>query len=262
MTDQITPSEQDLERAEEYRNRIHEEALERVRAVYPNADEVIDQYSADEYFQTVWDYPGAWYLMVGSPADAGGREKLIVTIVRETIAYYRNKGIAHTDNEFHRLIAEYPDLKCKYCIISAENRHAKASGAFPYRGADSHRLALECAARELFGNGQKWPYDMTGARCRKLSSKALFAPVKSDQWLNYRKAFLFPPEGNTYKDKDFDRVNTVLFPGGTEGLEVFRWTTEWSNYFGAGHEWWGSLCLTVYNKMLDRFVVIMASARD
>ena len=33
-------------------------------------------------------------------------------------------------------------------------------------------------------------------------------------------------------------------------------------YFDEGHEWWGALCLTVYDKTLDRFVVIMASATD
>ena len=77
-----------------------------------------------------------------------------------------------------------------------------------------------------------------------------------------RKAFLCPPHGNSYTDSDFERVNSVLFPGGSEDLEVYRWTTGWSEYFDEGHEWWGALCLTVYDKTLDRFVVIMASATD
>ena len=29
-----------------------------------------------------------------------------------------------------------------------------------------------------------------------------------------------------------------------------------------GREWWGALCLSVYDRTLDRFVVIMASASD
>ncbi|MBR1842280.1 MAG: hypothetical protein IJ788_03280, partial [Oscillospiraceae bacterium] len=49
---------------------------------------------------------------------------------------------------------------------------------------------------------------------------------------------------------------------GTDGLEVFEWTTDWSDYFDEGHEWWGALCFTVYDKTLDRFAVIMASATD
>ena len=121
---------------------------------------------------------------------------------------------------------------------------------------------MGCAALKLFDGGREWSYDLSRARSKKLKSKALFAPTGSDEWLNYRKAFLCPPHKNTYNDADFERVNNVLFPGGTDGLEVYRWTTDWSEYFDDGHEWWGVLCLTVYDKSLDRFVVIMASATD
>ena len=254
-------SEQDLKYAAEFRAEIHREALAMVRAVYPCADHVVDRYPADAYFQEVWDYPGKWYTVVGTPPGAGGRKELINSIVRETLEYYRNAGTAYTDSEFRRLIAEYPDVVCDYCLVNAEDPSAKTLGTFPYRGVDSHRLALECAARELFAE-LEWSYDLNRAKCRKLSSKALFAPADSDNWLNYRKAFLCPPHGNSYTDNDFDRVNAVLFPGGPDALEVYRWTTDWSDYFDEGREWWGALCLTVYDKTLDRFVVIMASATD
>ncbi len=255
-------SEQDLKHAAEFRHEIHKEALERVRSVFPDADHVVDRYEPEDYFQEVWDYPGKWYTMVGTPPGAGSRKSLIGTIVRETLDYYRNTGSSYTDDAFYRLMAEYPDVVCDYCLINAANRYAGVLNVFPYRGVDSHRLALECAARELFADGREWTFDMNGARCRKLSSKALFAPINADEWLNYRKAFLCPPYGHSYTDEDFDRVNAVLFPGGTEGLEVYRWTTDWSEYFDEGHEWWGALCLTVYDKTLDRFVVIMASATN
>ncbi len=65
-----------------------------------------------------------------------------------------------------------------------------------------------------------------------------------------------------YTDADFDRLNAALFPKGTDGLEVYRWTTDWSNYFDDGHEWWGTLCLTVYDKRMGRYAVILASATD
>ena len=145
---------------------------------------------ADEYFQEVWDYPGKWYTMVATPKGAGSRKALIDTIVRDTLEHYRNTGTSSTDAAFYRLIAEYADIVCDYCLINAENRFAKAESVFPYRGVDSHRLALGCAARELFANGDEWSYDLKTARCKKLSSKALFAPICSDEWLNYRKAFL------------------------------------------------------------------------
>ncbi|MBR6427054.1 MAG: hypothetical protein IKS28_04430 [Clostridia bacterium] len=253
-------SEQDLKYAAELREEIHSEALAKVKAVYPNADKVIDRYPAEDYFQEVWDYPGEWYTVVGTPPGTGGRNDLIDTIVRETLEYYRNSGAVCTDDGFYRLIEEYPDAVCDYHIINAENRCAGRNNVFPYRGADSHRLALDCAARELFAD--EWSYDIKGARSRRISGKALFAPVNSDKWLNYRKAFLCPPHGNSYNDGDFERVNAALFPGGAEGLEVYRWTTGWSEYFDEGNEWWGALCLTVYDKTLDRFVIIMASATD
>lgn len=255
-------SQDDLKKAAQLRAEIHEAALLKVKAVCPDAERVIDKYPADAYFDKVWDYPGQWYTVIATPPGTGGRKKLTDAIVRQTLEYYRNGGYKFTDGEFYRLIAEYPDIVCDYCLINNENRCAPEIGVFPYRGADSHRLALDCAARELFANGADWTYDIKGARCKKLSGKALFAPAGSDEWLNYRKAFLCPPHGNSYTDGDFERVNAVLFPGPAEDLEVYRWTTDWSEYFDEGHEWWGALCLTVYDKTLDRFVIIMASASD
>ncbi|MBQ9429510.1 MAG: hypothetical protein IJU41_08210 [Clostridia bacterium] len=255
-------SEQDLQHASAFRAEIHREALERVKAVYPDADHVVDAYPAEAYFQQVWDYPGTWYTVVGTPPGAGGRKELMETIVRQTLEAYRQTETARSGEPFDRLIAQYPDLVCEYCLVDAGDPDAKANNLFPYRGADSHRLALECAASKLFEGGRAWSYDTKAARCRKLSGKGLFAPTGSDNWLNYRKAFLCPPHPNGYTDADFDRVNALLFPGGAKSLEVYRWTTDWSEYFDEGHEWWGALCLTVYDKTLDRFVVILASASD
>ena len=243
------------------REEIHKNALARVRAVYPDADHVVDEYPADAYFQEVWDYPGQWYTVVGTPPGTGSKKDLTETIIRQTLEFYRNKGNARSDDEFYRLIAKYPDIVCDYNLVGSDDRNANASGVFPYRGVDSHRLALECAVCELSESG-KWSYDIKAARCRKLKSTALFAPAGADNWLNYRKAFLCPPHGNSYTDRDFEQVNDVLFPGGAECLEVYRWTTDWSDYFDEGHEWWGALCLTVYDKTLERFVVITASATD
>lgn len=255
-------SEQDLKYATELREEIHRNALARVKEVYPDADHVVDEYPADAYFQEVWDYPGQWYTVVGTPPGTGGKKDLTETIIRQTLEYYRNAGAVYTNKTINRLIAEYPDIVCDYCLVNSYDQNANTLGVFPYLGVDSHRLALECAFRELSEGGDKWSYDTKAAKCRKLKSTALFAPTGGDNWLNYRKAFLCPPHGNSYTDRDFERVNDVLFPGGTECLEVYRWTTDWSDYFDEGHEWWGALCLTVYDKSLDRFVVIMASATD
>ncbi len=159
------------------------------------------------------------------------------------------------DDPFYALIAEYPDCIVDYCIVKDD---------LPYSGCESHRRALASVCGKLFTDGGVviWRCDVGKAAGEKTDPSALFAPAEKSGLLNYRKAFLCPPHGNDYTDADFERVNAALFPNGTEGLVVYRWTTDWSEYFDDGHEWWGTLCLTAYDKYLDRIVVILASATD
>ena len=107
-----------------------------------------------------------------------------------------------------------------------------------------------------------WKGNPDHATGKSIVAEQMFSSAYQPGRLNYRKAFLYPPHQNSYTGKDFVRVNAALFPNGTDGLEVYEWTTDWSDYFDEGHEWWGTLCLTVYDKTLDRFVVMMVSATD
>ena len=68
--------------------------------------------------------------------------------------------------------------------------------------------------------------------------------------------------GDGFTDRDFALVNAALFPNGADELEIYEWDTDWSDYFNDGREWWGTLCLTVYDGTLRRFAVITASATD
>lgn len=86
-------------------------------------------------------------------------------------------------------------------------------------------------------------------------------PDKGDQ-IPYWYAFLETPHTTGYAPEDFRKVNEVLFPEGPESLEVYEWTTDWSNYFDDGREWWGTACWSAYDRHLNRYVVIMASATD
>ena len=123
-------------------------------------------------------------------------------------------------------------------------------------------MALKQAFQTLSEDDWDCAYDLIAARGKKIGVGELFAPPRKAEELNYRGAFLYPPHGVRYTDADFDRLNAALFPRGTDGLEVYRWTTDWSNYFDDGHEWWGTLCLTVYDKRMGRYAVILASATD
>lgn len=77
----------------------------------------------------------------------------------------------------------------------------------------------------------------------------------------YWYAFLEPPHGNTYLKKDFIAFNTLLFPN-KNYCEVYRWNDEFSNYFDAGKEWWGTGLWSVYDHSTGLIVIIGASLTD
>ena len=151
------------------------------------------------------------------------------------------------------IIDEYPDSVVDFCIVKDD---------IPYNGYQSHWRALVYACGHLLGGDDGWHYNMGKADAREIAAAELFSDDMSMERLTYRRAFLKPPYETDYTDADFDRINTALFPNGTDNLIVYEWTTDWSDYFDEGHEWWGALCVTVYDVRLDRFIVIMASSTD
>ncbi len=277
-------SEQDLKYAAEFRDGIHKEALSIVRKTHPNVTEVIDRHPVEDYFQENWEYPGKMYTIVAIPYGYKSRQALVDQIVRDTLSgntYDKELTSAQAlrdmasrknllnqldtkqddyeellmteqkrnDDPFYTLISEYSNLVVEYFIVK-EKRHG---------GYESHRRSLKTAFSRFSGEWNGNPDQAVGKR---VSAEEMFSSDFQDGKLNYRKAFLYPPHQSGYTDKDFARVNAALFPNGIDGLEVYEWSTDWSEYFDDGHEWWGTLCLTVYDKTLDRFVVIMATATD
>ena len=79
------PSEKDLEYAAELRELIHQKVLEKVRMVKPAVDTVVDPYPVESYFQWMWDYPGAWYIVVAIPEGFKSRDAFINFLVKETL---------------------------------------------------------------------------------------------------------------------------------------------------------------------------------
>jgi hypothetical protein len=82
----------------------------------------------------------------------------------------------------------------------------------------------------------------------------------------YADAFLDPPYSLKLSVSDisvlFADVNSALFGGLGPGLSIRRWPTDWSNYFDAGHEWWGAFFWTVLDPSRSRIYVIAASSTD
>ena len=160
------------------------------------------------------------------------------------------------DDPFYDLISNYPDSVVDYCIVNNVDRD------FGYTG---HWMALVRACNKLFveDDGETiWHFDVGKAEAKRIEASELFARDDNNGKLNYRKAFLRPPYENNYTNDDFEKVNNTLFPNGRECLEVYEWSTDWSEYFDEGHEWWGALCYSVYDKSSDRYVIILASATD
>ena len=78
----------------------------------------------------------------------------------------------------------------------------------------------------------------------------------------YWYALMEPIHWRKNKPEDFKKVNEALFPKGTDALDIYEWTTDWSDYFEAGHEWYGACCWSVYDKSMNRYVVMLVSATD
>ena len=78
----------------------------------------------------------------------------------------------------------------------------------------------------------------------------------------YWYAMMEPVHGKRNRPEVFKKVNEVLFPNGTDTLDIYEWTTDWSDFFDAGHEWYGACCWSIYDKSMNRYAVMLVSATD
>lgn len=184
---------------------------------------------------------------------------------------------------FYEVQNEYDRLMVDYCLV--ENDAA-------YHGYSSHKEVLLFAMNKLRDEYPWITITEEMACAEEVSAEELFAfpdkPWKENAHgtvvkhinfsdggkIPYWYAFLEPPHGTgsvikngktireEYSREDFELVNRALFPKGIEELEIYDWTTDWSDYFEAGKEWWGTMCYSIYDKKMNRFVVLMASATD
>ena len=102
---------------------------------------------------------------------------------------------------------------------------------------------------------------------KEMIENALTIDQEDKGKIGFVYAFLDPPYsfmcGKTIFEKgnfflDFCRL---LFTDISQ-IEVYKWSTDSSNYFDAGKEWWGTFFWTVYNPYWDRYIGIIASTTD
>jgi hypothetical protein len=96
-------------------------------------------------------------------------------------------------------------------------------------------------------------------------------PINDRAWTipnvdGYKTAFFHPPYGlqgpASEKMELFTEINRFLFGETPQRAEIFSWSTDWSNYFNAGHEWWGAFFWTIRSVGSPQVVVIGASSTD
>ena len=197
-----------------------------------------------------------------------------------------------TKDPFYALIKKYDRCVIDYCLIEDDT---------PHQGYRSHKDAVLFAMRKVMErhidtqlNSETgdcgrvrdepfpWNPDIGKAQARQIDPIAFLHlpeivrtnhagqkfydcglpdPLKGEP-IPYWYAFWETPHPSGYGPDEFRKVNSVLLPQGTDGLEIYEWTTDWSDYFDDGHEWWGAACWSIFDKRMNRYVVIMASATD
>lgn len=82
----------------------------------------------------------------------------------------------------------------------------------------------------------------------------------------YRAAFFDPPYPLRGDAGDparlYEQALREAFGAEPHRAELVAWSTDWSNYFDAGHEWWGAFYWTIRPAGSTRMTVIAASATD
>ena len=117
--------------------------------------------------------------------------------------------------------------------------------------------ALECKGisdREFLGT--EYDYD---------HKKLIERPSKTGP-AGYAYAFSDPPYRLRVSLKEatklFDAINKEILGGISPESVIFEWPVDWSDYFDAGQEWWGSFLWTFANPGARRIVVLAASTTD
>lgn len=179
------------------------------------------------------------------------------------------------DSIYVMLAKKYDELLLDYVLLSFDEE---------YCGPEAHKKAVIEAisvlnTRVRVGNGVKHPHfyvDDDKMRCTKYSIEAFFCDSNSSwetsgntsvritpSYMTYWWAFSEPPYGVPYSKEDFHKINHLLFPVQFRNdLEIYSWNDDFSNYFDDGKEWWGTALWSVYDKWMNRFVIIGASLTD
>jgi hypothetical protein len=126
--------------------------------------------------------------------------------------------------------------------------------------AQGERISLERFLGQAYEIEQQktvsvWNKNADGSEISKIGSTK-----------GYAEAFSHTPYNVQMKLEDintlFEDINNAAFGGLRQDLEVYEWSNDWSTYFDAGNEWWGSFLWTVKHPTQNVIVAIGASTTD
>ncbi len=143
---------------------------------------------------------------------------------------------------------------------------------FIIKSDKNHQEVLLYAISKIKEQDKDISIEKDKMNCHKMSSSELFQlpqnyeKERCNQNNGYKRPywylFLDPPHSTNYTLEDFIKLNNILFPKGKEHLEIYDWNVDWSNYFDDGKEWWGAAAISIYDRLLDRYIIIFASSTD
>ena len=170
---------------------------------------------------------------------------------------------AHGFTEYVLVDAELSDLQAVEAALLQLRIRARPSWVdFDIEKAEAVSITLE----QFVGRG----YDFDTGRLVSARQEPLLGCGDSSFTDAYAEAFSEAPHGISLQNPRvaerciewFAFLNRELLGGLTQDLEIMQWTTDWSSWFDAGHEWWGSFMWSVRPPDRNWTVIIAASATD
>jgi len=168
-------------------------------------------------------------------------------------------------------VLEYLQLSCPG-EVSSRDSHASAVCAAMHEIERRGRATVD----QLVASGRVAPerlgsfalaFDCTGLIGTRIGlSQFLGSGFKErlEEEIAYVHAFSAPPYPMQTEQMDvlFAEMSAAFLDDLRADLEIYHWSTDWSDYFKEGREWWGTYLWSVHRPGARQITVILGSATD
>jgi hypothetical protein len=149
-----------------------------------------------------------------------------------------------------RLIARR--LDCYFERLALAERSTRAT--YMTLTIDESRLAGERVdVEQFFGDG----FDVVTGELTATGNQLMNVERKG-----FAYAFCTAPHGVRNADRLLRTTIEEALDRIPPDVAIWQWNDDWSNYFDAGKEWWGTFCWTIEIPRQDRIIFAVASTTD